>query len=45
MKHYLTISSVVNANVRSKFFEAPKNYGKLLGVVKTPVKTLNVYAN
>lgn len=41
-----TISSVVNAKVRSKFFEAPKskNYGKLLGVVKTPVKTLSVYA-
>ena len=40
-----TISSVVSANVKSKFFEAPKNYGKLIGVIQTPVKTLNVYAN
>ena len=42
---FTTISRAVNAKVRTKFFEAPKNYAKLLGVVKTPVKTLNVYAN
>ena len=40
-----TISSAVSAKVKSKFFESPKNYGKLIGVVQTPIKTLNVYAN